>query len=225
MQFNGIGEGHGAEMHQVTNCMHDHSHYRKPEPLASASSAAEQPQTLESVRQELTGQFSLSAWLAQTLKGGGKFLRGFWDGGGSEVSGDGGGRADKPSVMARQDADRTPQAAEASMASLACGAVGKNPYFSALGETGSRRESLWQKARVRFKDAAGYLAGHLPGNFFNAKPRNSFQAGQQRPREDPRKRSRFHGDQLEIDCFLTDDSYLLDSYDRKGEYSKLSAKK
>ena len=79
--------------------------------------------------------------------------------------------------------------------------------------------------RVRLKGTAGQLAGHLPGNFFNAQTNNSFQAGKERSREDLRKHSKFRKDELEIDCILTDDSYLLDSYDRKGEYSKLSTKK
>ena len=40
-----------------------------------------------------------------------------------------------------------------------------------------------------------------------------------------RRRSKYRQDELEIDCVLTDESYLLDSYDRKGEYSQLTTSK
>ncbi len=80
--------------------------------------------------------------------------------------------------------------------------------------------------KVRFKDITGQLAGHLPKKFSGfLQTRNSFQARQQKPKQDLRKHSKYREDKVEIDCVLTDDSYLLDSYDRKGEYSKLSTKK
>ena len=66
------------------------------------------------------------------------------------------------------------------------------------------------------------IAGQLLGRFSN---RNSLQSKQEKPKEDRRKHSTYRQDDVEIDCILTDDSYLMDSYDRKGEYSKLSVKK
>ena len=79
--------------------------------------------------------------------------------------------------------------------------------------------------RVKFKELTGHLAGHLPGNFSGTQTKGSFQAKQEHSKEDLRKHSKYRKDELEIDCILMDDSYLLDSYDRKGEYSKLSTKK
>ena len=102
----------------------------------------------------------------------------------------------------------------------------ENPYFSAVENIGGRQETLWRKMKVRFKDITGQLAGHLPKKFSGfLQTRNSFQARQQKPKQDLRKHSKYREDKVEIDCVLTDDSYLLDSYDRKGEYSKLSTKK
>ena len=83
-----------------------------------------------------------------------------------------------------------------------------------------------QRIRSRVKGVTGQLAGKLPGRFFRFQAKNSFQArSEQKPEENLRKRSKYRKDELEIDCILTDESYLLDSYDRKGEYSQLTTKK
>lgn len=248
MQFNGIGSGHDSEMHHVTNCMHDHAHYRKQEDAAGAGSADMEAQAME-MMQKQEGELSLSAWLDRMLGNGKRFLRGIWNGSGDGTPGSDGGKADAARVMAQvgdvSGAARpgaspvgrnvhqpeTTSAAHISQSAAASGAVPlpkavqDNPYFSAIDNAGEQSGTMLQKMRVKFKDITGQLAGHLPGNFFGARKRDSFRSKQEKPKEDLRKHSRFHGDELEIDCILTDDSYLLDSYDRKGEYSKLSAKK
>jgi len=96
--------------------------------------------------------------------------------------------------------------------------IHNNPYFSAIEDTGKQKQTAWEKVRVRLQAFTGQLSGRFAG-------RNSFETRQQKPKQDLRKHSRYRQDDLEIDCILTDDSYLLDSYDRKGEYSKLSPKK
>lgn len=246
MQLNGIGSNHDSEMHHVTNCMHEHTHYRKQEGASGVGAASMEAQAMEMMQKEQEGELSLAAWLDKMLGNGKRFLHGLWNGSGT-APGEEGGKADVAQVPlqtgeengARSDisaagADsRQPDTAHmhATQVAAASSAVSlpqslqDNPYFSAVRNAGGQEESLLQKVKVRFKDIAGQLTGHLPGNFFSARNRNSFQAKQEKPKEDLRKHSRFHGDELEIDCILTDDSYLLDSYDRKGEYSKLSAKK
>lgn len=97
--------------------------------------------------------------------------------------------------------------------------IHNNPYFSAIPDTGKQPGYIWQKMKVQFHSVAGFLTKR-----FSFSGRNSFQAKQGRPREDLRKRSRYHGEDLDMDCVLTDDSYLLDSYDRSGNYSQLSTK-
>lgn len=97
----------------------------------------------------------------------------------------------------------------------------QNAYFEAV-ETGGRKETLWQKMKVKFRDVAGQMSGHLPGRFTSFQAKSSFQMKQEAPKEDLRKRSKYRQDELEIDCVLTDDSYLQDSYNRRGEYSRLA---
>lgn len=114
-----------------------------------------------------------------------------------------------------------PQIAAASAAVHQPRAIQNNPYFSTIEDTNTQ-QAVWQKIKVRFQSITGFLTKR-----FTFSGKNSFQAKQEQgqPKEDLRKHSRYHEDNLEIDCILTDDSYLLDSYDRKGEYSQLSTKK
>lgn len=88
-------------------------------------------------------------------------------------------------------------------------------YF-VMPEKKQTTPGLLRRFRIKVHTATGYLEKHLP-----FKQTGSFQAKHQK-KEDLRKHSRYRRDEMEIDCILTDDSYLMDSYDRKGEYSKLS---
>ena len=101
-----------------------------------------------------------------------------------------------------------------------------NPYFTTTSDPGKVKESLSEKIRIKLRDMAGQLTkrfggrfgGRMSGELSGKNPTS----GKQKSKEDLRRRSRYKDDDLEIDCVLTDDSYLMDSYDRKGEYSKLT---
>lgn len=231
MQINGIGSGHSSSAHQVTECMHDHSVSAKIGGAAASSSGNNvvQPQTSSVAQQE--GQFSLASWLKNTLSDGRKLLQKIW--GESSVADSSGDNSLQTTeqVMAQigdpeegeSVTGRTITGNSAVQETIAGSALRQqdlqnNPYFSAIEDTGRTKQNLWEKVRVRFHSVAGQLTKHFSG-------RNTFQAKQEKPKEDLRKHSRYREDDLEIDCILTDDSYLMDSYDRKGEYSKLSTKK
>lgn len=201
------------------------------------------------------GQLSLSAWMERILGKGKSLLKGIWGSNETAAAGEAGDKTGAAQVLAdiREESmsdgisanvagqnsrqpdvsqmltaqpPHTAHIAAASTAVTPQQTIQENPYFSAVENIGGRQDTLWQKVKVRFKDAAGQLAGHLPRKFSGfLQTRNSFQAKQEEPKKDLRKHSKFRRDEVEIDCVLTDDSYLLDSYDRKGEYSKLSTKK
>lgn len=253
MQFNGIGGSHSADVHHVTNCMHDHTYLGKKGAAASAASPASGTQNVTpEIQQE--GQFSLSAWLERTLGNGKRLLGNIW--GGSDVPGLGeaGDKSGAAQVLAQvrvdgasegvsanvagqshrqSDASQPPQISQALHAPQIAAAatavrpphtVGHNSYFSAIEDTGRQKETLWQKVRVKFENVAGQLTGRLPRKFFDFQTKSSFHEKQEKPKEDLRRRSKLRRDEVEINSILTEDNYLLDSYDRKGEYRKLSAK-
>lgn len=237
MRFDGIGNNHSADVHHVTNCMHDHTRFEKKEGRAamSASPASNTQAQTSEVRQE--EPFSLSAWLEKTFGDGKRLLRRLWGSDEWSRAGEAGDKSGAAQISAgiREDGEdggrsagtgtvHAPQIAAAATAVQPPRTLTDNPYFSAVEDTGRRQETLWQKIRVKFGNVAGQLAGHLPGKFFGFQAKNSFQAKQERPKEDLRKLSKYRKDEAVIDCILTDDSYLLDSYNKKGEYRKLSTK-
>ncbi|MCM1327701.1 MAG: hypothetical protein NC094_12880 [Bacteroidales bacterium] len=112
-----------------------------------------------------------------------------------------------------------PQIAAAATALKPQDVMQGNPYFATVENADGQRQTIWRKMKVQFEAVAGFLTKRFA---FSGK--NSFQAKQEQPKEDLRKRSRYRSDNLDVECVLTDDSYLLDSYDRKGEYSRLSTK-
>lgn len=252
MQLGGIS-GHSTEMHHVTNCIHPHAGQRQEVGGPEASMTNIALQTLQNKEEQQTAQFSLQDILRKALGGGKRLLGKLWGSSDTGVSGQSGreGQSQMLSmVLGSEDTareDRTgnvtgdqpsppdpTHGAHAARVTAAASAVVQphslhsNPYFSAVQDVGRQQETLWEKVRVKLKSAAGRLAGHLPGKFFSkfsAQTKSSFQAGQEKPREDLRKKSKYRKDELEIDCVLTDESYLLDSYDRKGEYSKLTTEK
>lgn len=101
--------------------------------------------------------------------------------------------------------------------------VANNPYFTTTSDAGKVKENVFQKIRIRFRDLNALLTKQFGSRFSGYfSKRNHLSSGRQQPREDLRKKSRYREEDQEIDCVLTDDSYLMDSYDRKGEYSRLT---
>lgn len=256
MQLGGIGgeSGHTSHAHHVTECMHEHTHFQKNVGAMGGAGSRSAVQVPQAAGQQ-EGQLSISAWAEKVLGKGRNLLKGIWGANETAAAGEAGDKSGEAQVLAqiredgaawgigadvagysgrqpdaRQDmmahGPHAPQVAAAATAVTSPQSIQDNPYFAAVENIGGRQDTLWRKVRVRFKDIAGQLAGHLPRKFSGfLQTKNSFQAQQEKPKQDLRRRSKYRRDEVEIDCVLTDDSYLLDSYDRKGEYSKLSTKK
>lgn len=248
MQFHGIGsEEHSAQMHQVTKCIHEHSHDK----MGGAAASAAKNQSVQAPEQQNQGQFSLSAWLDNHLSRGKGLLKGFWNGGGTAAVGEAGERSGQEQVLAQisdsreageYPAHRDPdiptvsaqqpdpsQAVHASRAAQAAAPAAQpreqDAQAAAIARENDGQEGMWRRIRVRFKDIAGQLTGHLRGNTSRFQARRSFQPKQAITRAEPEKKDKLRRDAVEIDKYHVEESYLLDSYDRKGGYSKLSTKK
>ncbi len=234
----GVGSDHSSDNHHVTGCMHGHTHIHEGNAKTGGGEGGSQITQMQLQKQQQDAEFSLSSWLQKILRGGKSILKGIW---GTNETGTGGAAGEKDGVVgtiarvnqsAAADDRRTDtvpggdhHSTEAArrMAEHSAAMQG-NPYFSTMAERNTPLTPL-QKIRARVVSAAEKVAGRLPGKAFRFQGQNSFHTkSRQRPREDLRKRSKYRKDELEIDCILTDESYLMDSYDRKGEYSQLTTK-
>lgn len=222
MQLGGIGSDHSSDMHQVTTCLHDHDNNDKLDGGMKLSKSGAAAQQALRVNQEQEAQFSFADLLQKLLRNGKQRLWNFWNGSEADVTRDKAGKSDKPQVMAQlNDTSVTNGAETAARETLLQG----NPYFAVAEPPKSTGIPFIQKLKLKCKNVAGQLAQHLPKRFFNFQKKGAFHAKKEGSREDLRKRSRYHQDSVEIDCVLTDESYLMDSYDRRGEYSQLTTKK
>lgn len=253
MQIGGVGSGHSSSAHHVTNCIHEHKSTMKDAGPMGGRSFGGGSNAVSGQASQVGQSFSLSAWLADPIGKVKKMFGRVWNG--RNDSGDGssaktlsgnervmaelaedllesssasgsalhGGTTGQPGHQQPQttpDTIHNPQIAAAATAVKSPDMMQGNPYFSTVENASTQRQTLWQKMKVRLESAAGFLTKK-----FSFSSRNSFQAKQEQSKEDLRKRSRYRGDNLDVECVLTDDSYLLDSYDRRGEYSQLSTKK
>ena len=221
MQINGIGSSH-SDMHHVTNCIHStQKHLDGKVGGASAGAANSNMTQTISVTSDQTGEsFSLSSWLQNALSGARRLFGRIWGSSSDTLTGE---------TVANQNSAQTQNSAHTLHASQieAASAVvqpsqnyNNNPYFTTVADTVPTKQNVWQKLKVQFHNITGFLTKRF--SFGNS---SSFHTGQERPKEDLRRHSRYREDDMEIDCVLTDDSYLMDSYNKKGEYSKLSGSK
>lgn len=230
----GVESDHGSDVHHVTGCMHSHTRYHQGGVKSGGGSLSSQMTQMQMQKQQQDAEFSLSSWLQKILYGGKSILKGIWGTNETNTAGVSGEKTGSAQMMAqvrdgtaadgRGTMDHRSTEAARRMAEQSA-AIQGNPYFSTMAEKNSHLTPL-QKVRTKVVAAAEKLAGRLPGKTFRFQAKNSFHAkSQQHSKEDLRKRSKYRKDEVEIDCILTDESYLMDSYDRKGEYSQLTTKK
>ena len=219
MQLGGIEREHTYSSHQVTNCMHEHTSYQKTG--AAHAAASGMTEKLEQNRQEqLEMQASPLNWLEKLFQKGRQLGRQIWG------SSDAAGKAENALTEGSREVAQTGVVASA----VTNGRVtaeqqsSMSNYFHTL-EPATVPATPFQKIRNKIREAASQLADHLPGRFFGSQGKNFLQTKQEQTKEDLSRRSRYKKEDKEIECILTDDSYLLDSYDRKGEYRQLTTKK
>ena len=227
-------DNHGSS-HRITHGLHDHHDVRMKS--GEIRSAAAGTSLSEPISNDRSGE-GMGIW--RTITNGAKNLWGrVWGsstGGVNEagsVSGDANGTEQVMAQIGAADMaegsgidDHGPVVAAA--ANVAQTSMAKeNPYFTTMPEQDESKDKFMQKVRIRFRELTNQFKKSFQGRFGGRKTggysgRGTLNSGEQKPKEDLRKHSRYREEGLEMDCVLTDDSYLMDSYDRTGGYSRLT---
>ncbi len=216
MQINGIGNSSThSNAHNVTTCIQNHqsqTNELKGNMGVAVSSNSASTQHPPRAPQQSEESFSLSAWLQNTFLSAKKLWGKIW---GSETE-----MVQKDMVSETNNGIlHTGQIEVASAAVQPAQNFNNNPYFSTITEETLPKQTIWQKIKVRFQNITGFLAKRF--SFSNG---SSFQTKQERQKEDLRRHSRYRKGDVEMDCIITDDSFLMDSYNKKGEYRKISTR-
>lgn len=240
MQLNEIGSRHGSNTHHVTSCMHDHSHINKVGKVGAAPSGVS-VQSAMAAESQADAQFSLAEWLDKTLNGGRRLWGRIWGdadginvaGGAAETtrgSGSEGGAEQIAAILPQEDSGSGQQVLHTAQIAAAATAV-RQPqeihsthHFSPGKKPGERQGNL-RRMRAKLESMAEQLAGRSSRKPVSARTGKLSQVRQERPKEELPRQGKPSRDELVLNCVQSDDSYLLDSYDRKGEYRRISAGK
>ncbi len=232
MQIGGIGNQHNSSSHHVTECMHTHAVQKKGSVATGANgtnTTVTQSESILSAQPEAS--FSLSAWLDKTRTG----LKNLWGkiwGSSEGMLSTGNGNMSQgttESAMAEVTEDM-PEAEEmlgtaqiaAVAAAIAHPQASENPPdFVAVENFEKQRETVGQRARVKFKEVASQLMGQLPGRFAGFFAGSSFQTKQEQPRQELRRQGKARENGVDFENMPENDSHLMDSYDSTGNYRKL----
>ncbi len=238
MQIGGLGGSHSTSDHHVTNCIHDHHDVQKnPGGMAMKASAAAEASTAKSELQQ-EGQFSLAAWLKNTLGNSRGFLLNFWEGGqavtgspegrNTTVSGTEAGQAVAGQALVHTENSGTVTAAAAAVQPpVHSDNINNNSYRHGVQDTENQRRAIWKRLRDYLQNMSGRSNGRRSRRSLGFQVKeSSCQARRERPGEEElRRKSRYRRDTVEISIAPAEDNFLMDSYDRKGEYSRLTTKK
>lgn len=222
MRVDGLGS-HSEDSHQITNCHFDHQHSKKPQgALRFQSSALEDTKSRAAENSLENREISLFDWMKEIFRNKGKLWGKIWGESSAEQDagidsakkGDGIG---SERIAGERLADFKNRQEGTEREHLGPAQDAGNPYFVVSEGNAVPSGGGWKQFRRKIVQV-------LRGNLTRRRPAdtNTFQPGKQSPREDQRRYSKFRKDDQEIDCILTDDSYLLDSYDKEGNYSKLT---
>lgn len=236
MQIGGLGGSHSTSDHHVTNCIHDHHDVQKDTGMfqMKASAAAEASAAKSELQQD--AQFSLSAWLKNTLGNGKGLLLNFWEGGqavtgstegsSAAINGAEGNQAAAAQTLAQaNNSGITPAAAEAVPPAMREAIDNNTSYHSAGAGKRKQKRALWQRARTYFQNMSGRSDRKRSQGFFGVQTKKSSGQVKQLREKEQRRHDRYRRDTVEISAARTEDNFLMDSYDRKGEYSRLTTKK
>ena len=222
MQVGGVGSGHDTYSHQVTGCIHEHGENKD---VGGAGTKLGSVQTAEEVLQE-NSSVNFMSWVQNISSKGKQLLQKIWgeskeandaitsqNGSGNHIAGQ------ETLVTGNSVGVKT------TMNRAAVETAATHTYFRPVEAKDVMPANPFQKVRYQVQKVARKLMYRLPGRFLGSHTGDFLQTKQEQTKEDLRKRSQYKQDDQEIECILTDESYLTDSYNRKGEYSHLTTDK
>ena len=225
MQIGGVGSGHDTYSHQVTGCIHEHTENKDVGAAGAKLGSAQAAQTATEVLQENTS-VNLMSWVQNIGSKGKQLLQKIWGDNTKDsdaiTSQNGSGNH-----IARQETLVTGNSVgvKTTMNRAVVETAATHTYFRPVEAKDAMPANPFQKVRYQVQKVARKLMDRLPGRFLGSHTGDFLQTKQEQTKEDLRKRSQYKQDDQEIECILTDESYLTDSYNRKGEYSHLTTDK
>lgn len=211
MQLGGIREHEHS--HRITNCIHDHDSAKEKTggaPMTLATSYSTMPN--QQVSQEIP---ELLDAMRNVFRSGRSLFGKVW--GWDEEATEEQNEATSATIVARTAGTllspniQTPPKM-----------ISEYPYFTAVQ---SRKHTVPHRLYTRFRDLSRRFRQNFGRQSCEFSNESSLNDRRQASKEDLRKKSRYRERNVEFDCVLTDDSYLLDSYDKKGEYSRLTTER
>lgn len=226
MQIGGVGSGHDTYSHQVTECLHEHAGQTDTGSMANKMTDSHTAQTATEILQDTSNE-NMMSWVQKIGNSGKQLLQKIW--GDSKEAGD-------TVISQNQGSGNQITGQETTVTGTSVGVkttmnraamenAATHTYFRPVEAKDAMPANPFQKVRYQVQKVARKLMDRLPGKFLGSHTGDFLQTKQQQTKEDLRKRSQYKQDDQEIECILTDESYLTDSYNRKGEYSHLTTDK
>ena len=226
MQVGGVGSGHDTYSHQVTSCLHEHGANADTGSMGARNGAEQAAQMTTEVLQDNSAG-NLLSWVQNIGNSGKQLLQKIWgdskeanDAVTSQKDGSGDHIAGQETLVTGNTVG-----VKATLNKAAVETAATHTYFQPIETRDTVPTTPLQKVRYQIQKVARKLMDRLPGRFLGSHTGDFLQTKQQHTKEDLRKRSQYKEDDQEIECILTDESYLTDSYNRKGEYSHLTTDK
>ena len=226
MQVGGVGSGHDTYSHQVTECLHEHAGQTDTGSMANKMADSQTVQVATEILQDTSNE-NMMSWVQKIGNSGKQLLQKIW--GDSKESND--------AISSQKDGSGNHIAGQETLVTgnsvgvkttlnrAAVETAATHTYFRPVEAKDAMPANPFQKVRYQVQKVARKLMDRLPGRFLGSHSGDFLQTKQQHTKEDLRKRSQYKEDDQEIECILTDESYLTDSYNRKGEYSHLTTDK
>lgn len=225
MQIGGL-DNHSAS-HHVTQCIHDHSTAQKKTGRTGLQAQQVQQTSQSTSADSMPQVWNLGNWLSELLGKGRNLIGRIWGNFDMPADNAGNGVAAQNMTTMQQGNSETAGHGQSgvAMAQDVARTMGRtgNLWFvpvenqNAAQTVQTPQTNFRERVKIRFSAISSFLSRHMPMMHSGT----SSGMKEQKKEENLTRRSRYRDEDVEIDVMLTDDSYLLDSYGKNGEYKQI----